>query len=244
MAELQCMPDLYEYCLRRLGKPVINIEIDEAQAEDRLQDAIDFFILRHFQGVEERHLGFAIDQTTLDRGYVNVAENIVAVSEVLRITGAGSGDEFDRLNFLLKDTDIFDQMSKGSMTNYYVSRMNIALMQEILNPEGGHTFNAITHRLYLNSSVGVGDRLFAHVYVSVDPDEFTNVYNNEWVKKYATALMKEQWGLNLKKFAGVQLPGGLELNGQVIYDEATAEIATLEEKFSLEYELPVDMFIG
>lgn len=244
MAELQSMGDLYEYCLRKLGKPVINIEIDESQAEDRLNDALDFFIQRHYNGVEERHVGFAIDQTALDRGYVNVAENIVAVTEILRITGSGSGDEFDRLNFLLKDTEIFDSVSKGAMTNYYVSRMNIALMQEILNPEGGHSFNAMTHRLYLHSSVGLEDRLFAHVYIAIDPDEHTNVYNNEWVKKYATALMKEQWGINLKKFQGVQMPGGMELNGQVIYDEATAEIQELESKYSLEYELPVDMFVG
>ena len=246
MSELCSLRDLYNYTLRALGSPVINIEIDETQGQDRLNDVIQQFILRHYDGVEELYLACPIDAATVSRGYIQLDPTIVAVPEVFRInSGSGSGEEFERLNFLLKDTDIFDALNRPGVTsNFYMSRMKINLLQDILNPLPRHEYNGVTGRLYWRGSYELGGLLFLRVYKAVDADEFDSIYNNEWIKRASIAHIKKQWGTNLKKFSGVQMAGGIELNGQQIFDEAMEEIRQLDEEFSLKYEAPVQMFVG
>lgn len=244
MLQITNEQELYEYALRALGAPIHNIEITDEQACDRIGDVLQQFLLRHYNAVTERFIPVCISTDTSARGYIQLPEEVVAVTEVLRATSTTSGEEFERLNFLIKDTEIFDRISKGGVSNYMMARSQIAQMQDILNPEPGHIYNAITGQLSYHGNLEAGRLLFLHTYIAVNPEEFPNVYNNEWVKKATIAHIQKQWGMNLKKMLGIQLAGGVELNGQAIYDDAMRDIDTLNEEYSLRYELPVDGFIS
>ena len=116
----------------------------------------------------------------------------------------------------------------------------------------GHTmvdFARRQGRIYLfghieDLDIKAGDFIVYEYFRTVDPDTHTSIYNDLWLKEYTTALFKLQWGTNLIKFEGMQLPGGVILNGRQLYDDATGEIQDLRERIRLEFEMPTDFFLG
>lgn len=240
MAILQCTDDLKAYCLRKLGEPCINIEVDTTQADDRVDDAMQLFCQRHFDGTEEVWEKYTLTAGDISRGYKTIRDDIVAVVDL--VTMATTSSE--------KWTDLTYQFKLNQLVNFTVpdisyfklSMSHINLVRQTLTPTRTFTFNKATHQLAIQGSLVPGNFFVIHGYRVIDPEDFPDVYNDEWIKTYTTALIKQQWGSNLKKFSGVQMPGGITLNGQTIYDEATEELAKLLEEFSLRYELPVSMF--
>lgn len=242
--KLSSTEDLQLYCITRLGHPVINVNVEQSQLDDRIDDALQLFTQRHYNGYTEVYVAREITSADADRGYIELPDNITAVTEVYNLSSQDSSVEaFERLSYRLANSEIFDFLSQGGggLVNYHMTMAHIGLVQEMFVPKRTFNFNGLTHRFETVDALSAGGFLVYRAYEVVDAEDFEDVYNNEWVKKYSTALVKQQWGTNLKKYDGVQMPGGISLNGQTIYDEATSEIEKLETEFSQTYELPLDM---
>jgi len=388
MAIIESAEDLKNYCLRKLGSPVINIEIDDTQAYDRIDEAIEYFTERHYNGVEEVYYRYVVRRPDIERGYLNVPDEFVAVIDIMSQNQQLSSEAMADVQYQFMVENHKDLM-RSQLSEYYIGMQHIALLRNLFTPERSFSFNSASNRLlprwklsdvgtqnllkdntdittanwtainavltsndttdplgaekahtvasgaagafglrqtYLTDSyvrgvatiwvslragtytgpvtitlkdsagtivgskivtpsnvwkgeyvtatfadghvddiqvivegtaASAGETFFVynpylyfnsmlilHGYKALDPIESTNVYNERWVKKYATALIKKQWGSNIKKFDGVQLPGGITMNGKDIFDEAEEEITKLEEAFSLDYELPIDFMWG
>ena len=247
MATLESPEDLKNYCLRKLGAPVINIELDDTQIYDRIDDAVDKFVLQHYNGTTEVYKVHTITAKEVSKGYIMPARTMVSILSVMDAGGEGSGssvEEFERLDFRIAQTDMFSSMGSMATGEYVMKMQHINMFKQIFSPTRSFQYNPIKKYLMVCDTLIAGNKIILHGYENLDAEVDVLVYNDIWMKKYTTALMKQQWGTNVKKYNGVQLPGSITLNGQVIYDEATAEIEKLEEEFSLKYELPVDMFFG
>ena len=224
--------NLIDYCLRRLGSPVTEINVDDDQVSDRIDDAIEFFQEYHFDGVEKVFLKHIITQTDITNEYIAVADPVISVLRVLPIPNFNNLDDF----------------SGTALINWAMSQTNFSLVEHLFSIQPTMLFNRKQNKMYLetdwDNKFSVGTILIIEAYRALDPTTYTEVYNDMFLKKYATALIKQQWGSNLKKFTGVTLPGGITLDGQTIFSEALEEITKIEEEMSLKYELPPDGFIG
>ena len=240
--------NLIDYCLRRLGAPVTEINVDDDQVSDRIDDAIEFFQEYHFDGVEKVFLKHIITQTDIDNEYIAVADPVISVLRVLPIpnfnafqTGFFNEEYQLRLNNL-------DDFSGTALINWAMSQTNFALVAHLFSIQPTLLFNRKQNKMYLETDwdekFDVGSILIIEAYRALDPATYTEVYNEMFLKIYATALINQQWGSNLKKFTGVTLPGGVTLDGQTIFSEALEEINKIEEEMNMKYELPPDGFIG
>lgn len=317
MANPSTRQELIDYCLRKLGHPVLEINIDDDQIEDRIDEAFQFYREFHYDSIELVYLSEKITASTLQITGVNAAsfingEKITGVTSgatativsnisanrmsVKNVTGTFSTGEtfsggtssvsavlssltlgnFDNKYLSLNDNitgvvkimpfssktrgiDMFDvryqillndlySLQSTDIIYYSQVKTQLNLINDILVGQKPTRFNRHQNRLYIdmdwNTDVEIGDYLVVEAYRILDPSTFTDVYNDYFLKRYATALLKQQWGVNLKKFEGVQLPGGVTLNGQKIFDEATEELKDLKDEAEKTYQLPIDMFVG
>ena len=246
---------LKDYCLRRLGQPVIEINVDEEQCDDRVDDALEFFAEYHFDGVEKVFLKHTLTQDDIDNEYIAmddpaspVGGPVIGIRRVLPIPNFNAfqtGFFNEEFQLRLQDLNTF---TGTSLLNWQMSLQNFRMVDYLFTVNATVLFNRRQNRLYLETDWAnkftAGDFLIIEAYRILDPSQYTEVYNDIFLKKYTTALIKRQWGENLKKFEGVQLPGGVTLNGKTIYDEAVDEINKIEEEMNLKWELPPDGFIG
>lgn len=248
MATVNSRQTLIDYCLRRLGQPVVEINIDEDQLEERVDDALEYFQEYHFDGVEKVFTKHIITQGNIDNEYVNTDNSVISVVRVLPIPSfdSFSGGFFNE-EYQLRLNDL-NNFSGSSLIQWSMSLRNFAEIEQLFQIAPQMHFNRKQDRVYLEADwaekFSVGDILIIEAYKILDPNTWTQVYNDMFLKQYATALIKRQWGENLKKFQGVVLPGGVTLDGKTIYDEAVEEIRAIEEQVSLKYELPADGYIG
>jgi hypothetical protein len=290
MAKPATRQQLIDYCLRKLGAPVLEINVDDDQIDDLVDDAIQLFNERHFDGVERMYLKYEITQGDIDRGigadvpgedtpnsktgvgivtttttstsipgygtttttfyensnFLQIPESVVGVNKIFKFdTSSISGSMFSiKYQLFLNDLYYFNSVE---LLQYSMTKTRLEDIDFLLTPEAQVRFNKRQDRLYLDidwASQTVGNFLVLDCHRALDPDTFTQVYNDYFVKLYLTALIKRQWGQNLIKFRGVKLPGGLELNGREIYDDAERDLERIKEKMMLEYELPPLDFIG
>ena len=239
---------LKEYCLRRLGHPVIEINVDEEQCDDRVSDALQYFAEYHFDGVEKVFLKHTITQDDIDNEYIAMADPVISVIRVLPIPNFNAFQTgFFNEEFQLRIQDL-NTFTGSSMLNWQMSLQNWSMVDHLFTVTPTIHFNRKQNKVYLETNWSdkftVDDILIIECYRMLDPTQYTEVYNDMFLKKYTTALIKRQWGENLKKFEGVQLPGGVTLNGRAIYDEAVEEIRKIEEEMNLKWELPPDGFIA
>ena len=240
--------NLIDYCLRRLGAPVTEINVDDDQVSDRIDDAIEFFQEYHFDGVEKVFLKHTVTQTDIDNEYIDVVDPVISVLRVLPIPNfnAFQGGFFNE-EYQLRLNDL-DSFTGSSLIHWAMTQTNFSLVEHLFSIQPTLLFNRKQDRVYLETDwankFSVGTILIVEAYRTLDPATYPQVYNDMFLKKYATALIKQQWGSNLKKFTGVTLPGGVTLDGQTIFTEALEEITKIEEEMSLKYELPPDGFIG
>jgi hypothetical protein len=240
--------NLIDYCLRRLGAPVTEINVDDDQVSDRIDDAIEFFQEYHFDGVEKVFLKHIITQTDIDNEYIAVADPVISVLRVLPIPNFNAFQTgFFNEEYQLRLNDL-DSFSGSSLIHWAMSQTNFSLVEHLFSIQPTLLFNRKQNKMYLETDwddkFDVGTIIIIEAYRALDPATYTEVYNDMFLKKYATALIKQQWGSNLKKFTGVTLPGGITLDGQTIFSEATEEINKIEEEMNMKYELPPDGFIG
>ena len=285
MAQPSSRQGLIDYGLRQLGAPVLEINIDDDQIDDLLDDAVQVFNERHFDGVEEMFLKYKFTQADIDRGKATNEANADVTAGIVTTTGTSTAvsgygtttsNFFENSNFIqVPDSVIgiekifkFDSSSiSGGMFSikyqlflndlYYFNSVELlqysmvkSYLEDIdflLTPERQVRFNKKQNRLYLDldwNSIKEGDFIVIDCLRILDPNDFTKVYNDMFLKMYLTALMKRQWGQNLIKFRGVKLPGGLELNGREIYEDGQRDLEFALTKLKEEYELPPLDFIG
>ena len=280
MAKPSTKQELVDYCKRRLGAPVLEINVDDDQIDDLVDDTFQYFNERHFDGVERMYLKYKITQADIDRGkatgttgvgivtttalgvnsgigsitsnwyessnYLQVPDSVLGVEKVFKFdTSSISGGMFSiKYQLFLNDLYYFNsvELMQYAMTKTYLEDIDF-----LLTPEKQMRFNKRQDRLYIDmdwSESAVDEWIILDCYRALDPESFTQGYNDSFVKKYLTALIKRQWGQNLIKFKGTKLPGGIELNGREIYDDAIKDLEDIKERMSTEYEVPPLDFIG
>ena len=240
--------NLIDYCLRRLGAPVTEINVDDDQVSDRIDDAIEFFQEYHFDGVEKVFLKHTITQDDIDNEYLVVVDPVISVLRILPIPNFNAFQTgFFNEEYQLRLQDL-ENFRASAMIDWAMSQVNFSLVEHLFHIQPTLLFNRKQNKLFLetdwDNKFDVGTIVIIEAYRALDPATYSEVYNDMFLKKYATALIKQQWGSNLKKFTGVTLPGGITLDGQTIFSEATEEITKIEEEMSLKYELPIDGYIG
>ena len=280
MAKPTTRVELVNYCKRKLGAPVLEINVDDDQIDDLVDDTIQYFNERHFDGVERMYLKYKITQDDIDRGsgqgtagvgivtttgwgnntgigsirgdwyetsnYIPVPESVIGIEKVFKFdTNSISGGMFSiKYQLFLNDLYYFNsvELMQYAMTKTYLEDIDF-----LLTPDKQMRFNKRQDRLYIDmdwSESAVDEWIILDCYRALDPANFAGVYNDTFVKRYLTALIKKQWGQNLIKFKGTKLPGGIELNGREIYDDGVNELAEIKAAMSTEYELPPYDFIG
>lgn len=249
MAQPTSRQTLKDYALRRLGAPVIDINVDDQQVEDALDDALQFFAEYHFDGVLETFITHQITQTDIDNRYIDmnaIDDRVVSVIKIFNLA-VHSVNMFD-VSYQLALNDFFGTFTPGTLTNYTITKQHLELLQDILDPEKNFRFSRVTNRVYGDFSwsedLNVGDYMVMQAYTALDPETYTEIYNDRLLKNYFTACVKRIWGNNLSKFTGVQLPGGVQFDGQRILSEAQDEIRQIEEEVQDRYELPPDFMVG
>lgn len=235
-----------EYCLRRLGKPVIEINVDPDQVDDRIDEALRYFYDYHFDGVEKIYYKYQVtDQTKIDR-YISMPENVLGVINLFPIGSAMNTNNLFNIRYQIALNDLYT-LTSVSMVPYYMAIQHIQFLEQMLIGQQPIRYNRYTNKLYIDmdwNSINTGDYIIAEAYQVIDPETYTRTYSDPWLMKYTTCLIKQQWGNNLKKFDGMQMPGGLKFNGQKIFDEATQERNDLEREMINSYSLPVTDMIG
>ena len=247
MALITTREQLKDYCLRRLGAPVIEINLDDDQVEDRLDDAFQFYREYHYDAVEMVYLKHEITSTDIANQYIPVPDSVVGVSRMLPFTNRSDGTNIFSIRYQLLVNDLYSLMSTNLI--YYAQvKTELELINQLLTGIKPVRFNRHMNRLYMDmdwtGDVDVGTFIIVECYRILDPETYRDVYNDMFLKRYATALLKRQWGENLKKFSGMQLPGGVTINADIIYQDALAEIDKIESEMQSRFELPVDFFTG
>jgi len=236
-----------DYVLRRLGSPVIDVNVDDEQVEDRIDDALAKFRDYHYDGTEHVYYKHVLTSTDITNQYITLPENMIGVTRVFDINDSFSATNLFNVRYQLHLNELFN-ISSVSVAPYVNAMRHIEFLEEVFVGKKPIRFNRHMDRLFIDMSwsedVTAGQYIIIDGYRTVDPETYTDVWNDTWLKKYASALVKKQWGENLKKFEGMQLPGGVTFNGQKIWEEANEEVIKLEEEVILNYSLPVTDMIG
>jgi hypothetical protein len=247
MATPTTKAEFKEYCLRKLGKPVIEINVDDDQVDDRVDEALRYWYDYHFDGSERVYYKHAITETDVANKYITLPENIIGAVSIFSMGDPSiRSDDLFNIRYQIALNDLYT-LTNVSLVPYYMVMEHLALMNELLVGKQPIRYSRHKDRLYVDmdwNTVAVGEFLLVEAYEVVDPDVYTDAYNDRWLQNYATTLIKEQWGSNLTKFTGMTLPGGVQFNGEKIYDDAVAERRKLEDEMISSYSLPVLDMIG
>jgi hypothetical protein len=236
-----------EYILRRLGSPVIDINVDDEQVEDRIDDALLKFRDYHFDGMEHVYYPHKLTQADMDNEYITLPDDFVGVTRIFDINDSYGAMNLFNVRYQLHLNELFN-ISSVSVTPYVVAMRHIEFLEEVFVGKKPIRYNRNTDKLYIDMNwkddTVVGQYVMIDGYREVNPEENPDVWEEPWLKQYATALVKRQWGEHLKLYEGMNLPGGITFNGQKIWDEATEEIQKLEDTVINDYSLPVTDMIG
>ena len=268
MAEPATRENLKQYALRALGKPVIEINADDDQLEDRLDEALQYFAQYHYDGIQRVYLKYQYTEADKTRmtsdssesitkngvttswkegnNFIVVPESVISVINIFPFSNKSNMNLFD-VRYQLRLNDLYD-FSSTSIINYDVVLRHLDFLDHILVGEKPLRFNQHDNRLYIDmdwtNDLGVGEYVVIEAYRKMDPTVHTDVFNDIFLKRYVTALFKKQWGANLSKFDGVAMIGGVTLNGRQIYSEALQDVEKLEQEIRSTFELNPAMMIG
>ena len=246
-----------DYCLRRLGFPVIDINVDEDQIEDRIDDALQYWQDYHFDGLQKVYYIKRITETEITQKYIDLSNvedesnnklEIIGVSRIFPIQDSQASISMFDLRYQLRLNELYD-FTSASYVNYTLTQQHLRSLELMFSGEVPIRFQRHMQKLFIDWAWGateapVGSIVVAECYANIDPTIYNKVWNDRWMKEYTTALIKRTWGNNLKKFDGLQLPGGVTLNGDKIYEEAVGEIEKLETEMQNEYGAPLEWFMN
>jgi len=262
---------LIDYSLRKLGYPVVEINVDDDQIDDLVDDAIQYFNERHYDGIEKVFLKHQLSQNELDsirtgvttttatstvgittlsytetNNFIKLPDHVIGVNNVFKIDSSTISSGLFNIKYQLFLNDLY-YYGALDLLNYAMVKTYLEDLSRLITPDIQIRFNKKNHRLYLDidwSQMSPNNYLILDCYRMVNPADASSVYNDWWLKKYLTALIKRQWGQNMIKFQGVLLPGGVQLNGRQLFDDAVKEIEEAENQLKTEYELPPMDLIG
>ena len=280
MAQPSSREGLIDYAKRQLGFPVLEINVADEQFQDLLDDAIQIYQERHYDGIARMYLKYKITQDDIDRGqarggdstlgittttttstvglsttfdleennnYIQMPPSVIGVNNIFKVRSDTVYDGLFNIRYQLFLNDLY-AFGSIDLLQYSMVQTKLEDITFLLNPDVRYRFNIRQDRLYIDvdwaAAVNVDDYFVIDCFRILDPDDFTRVYNDPFLKRYFTALCKKQWGQNLIKFQGVQLPGGIQLNGRQIYDDGVAELAEIRAKMASDYEMPPLDMIG
>lgn len=242
MAQPTNREEFKEWCLRKLGKPVIEINVDDDQVEDRIDEALSYYWDYHFDGSDRIYYKHPITDTDITNKYITLPENIIGAVSVFNMTDPTiNSDDMFNIRYQIALNDLYT-LTNVSLVPYYMMMEHLALIQEMLVPKPLVRYSRHRNRLYLDlnwSHVKSGDYMIVEAYEVIDPDLYQDVWKDRWLQNYATAKIKYQWGSNLTKFVGMSLPGGVQFNGEKILDDADREIKDMEQDMIENYSMPV-----
>ena len=285
MAKPASRQELIDYSLRKLGEPVVEINVDDDQIDDLIDDALQYFQERHFDGVERMYLKYKLTADDINRGkatnesgstntlgitttsgisttvsgmstmtnyfyetsnFIQVPDSVIGIEKIFKFDSSTISGGMFSIKYQLFLNDLY-QFNSIDLLQYSMVKTYLEDIDFLLTPDKQIRFNKRQNRMYLDMDWGsetTDTYLIIDCYRILDPNTFTGVYNDSFLKKYVTALIKRQWGQNLLKFRGTKLPGGVELNGRELYEDAERDLEDIKQRMSLEYELPPYDFIG
>jgi len=279
MAQPSSREGLIDYAKRQLGFPVLEINVADEQFQDLLDDAIQIYQERHYDGIARMYLKYKITQDDIDRGqarggdstlgittttttstvglsttfnieennnYIQMPPSVIGVNQIFKVRSDTVYDGLFNIRYQLFLNDLY-AFGSIDLLQYAMVQTKLEDITFLLNPDVRYRFNIRQDRLYIDvdwAQINKDDYFVIDCFRILDPEDFTKVYNDQFLKKYFTALCKRQWGQNLIKFQGVQLPGGIQLNGRQIYDDGVAELAEIRSKMASDYEMPPLDMIG
>jgi len=259
------------YCLRALGFGVIDINVSDDQADDRIDEALQYFAQYHYDGIEKMYLKYQVTAADITRaatnttttatdtidstvtasfgegnGFIPMPPAVVSVLNIFPFDDQATNNMFD-IRYQLRLNDLYD-FSSTSIIQYQMTMQHLDYLSHILVGEKPVRFNQHQNRLYIDmdwsNDISVGEYLIIECYRKIDPASYTDIFDDIYLKRYATALIKRQWGANLSKFSGVAMLGGVTMNGETIYTQAQEELERLEEQIQLSFETPIDYMVG
>ena len=257
MSTITTRTQFKDYCLRRLGFPVIEINVDDDQVEDRVDDALLYWQDYHFDGMQKVYFIHKVTQQDVDNRYLdmsnitdtsNNATTVLGVTRIFPIQDSQSSINMFDLRYQLRLNELYD-FTSASYINFTLTQQHLRSLELMFTGEVPIRFQRATERLYIDwawgaSEAPVGTTVVAECYTTINPNYYGRVYNDRWLKEYATNLIKIQWGSNLKKFGGIQLPGGVVLNGDKIFQEAMDEKKRLEIEMENNYGGVLEFFMN
>ena len=235
-----------DYCLRRLGAPVTQINVDDDQVEERIDDALNMYRDIHFDGTDKQFYKALITQEAIDNKYIQLPENIIGAVNIFPIGSSLSTNNLFNIRYQIALNDLYD-LTATTMVPYYMAMQHIQLLEQLLVGQQPIRYNRRNNKLYIDmdwNKVHVGDYILVEAYSVVDEETYGNVWSDRWLLKYATQLIKQQWGQNLIVYTGVALPGGMQFNGEKIYNDATAEIQKMEDSMLVGFSSPPTFLMG
>lgn len=242
----QTRTEFKEHCLRRLGDGVIEINASDAQLEDRIDEALTYYQDYHYDGTQKLFLSHQLTADDIANKYIPITEDIIGIVRILDVGTTSSTNNLFNLRYQLALSDLY-AFSNTRFAPYYMALQNVALAEEIFAGKQGIRYNRHVNQLKIDVDWDImteGQYVIIEAYAIVDPATYADVWKDRWLIQYSTALFKRQWGENLKKFEGMTMPGGVQFNGQKIWEEATEEIRRLEDEMINSYSLPVSDMIG
>lgn len=240
--------ELIDYCLRALGAPVIQINVDDDQLEDRVDEALQFYQEYHSDAVVRTFVKHKVTQEDYDNNYLTVPNDLLCVFRVLNINSGDAADMFG-VKYQMFLNDLYGLRNPESLVNYEMTKQYLGLIEMTLTGASQQiVFTRHMDRVMIaddwKKTVRIGQYIIIEGYQAINPDDYRQVYNDRMLKKYLTALIRKQWGSNLGKFSNVVLPGGVTMNGLEIYTAAIEEIEKIEIDFMDRYSMPPDFFVG
>ena len=236
-----------DYVLRSLGRPVIEINVDDDQVEDRIDQALKYYADYHFDATERTYYKHQVTDADKVNKYITLPENIIGAVSIFSIGDPSvRSDDLFNIRYQIALNDLYT-LTSVSLVPYYMVMQHLATIQELLVGRQPIRFTRHRNRLMVDmdwATLNTGEYLLVEAYEVIDPEIYTDVWGDRWLALYTEQLIKRQWGTNLKKYDGMQMPGGITFNGQKIYDEADADIKRMEEEMIMNYSLPVMDMVG
>lgn len=240
--------ELIEYAYRALGAPVLEVNVDDDQANDRLDEALQYWQEYHSDATFRMYYKHQVTALDESNGYITVPDALLFVQRVFPFADANSSINMFDARYQMMLNDMYHLNMMGNISNYVMIQQYLSTIDMMLDGKEMIRFNRHMNELHIDTEWGKdvkeGEYVIIEGWQTVDPASYPDVYNDWWLKRYFTALVKRQWGANLIKFEGMQLPGGVMLNGRQLFDDAQNEIKELEEQLINELYAPTDIFIG
>lgn len=235
-----------EFCLRQLGKPVIDINVDDTQVEDAVEIALSYFIDYHYDGALPTYVKHQLTQTDIDNGYITLPEEIIGVKKVFELGSTSASSNMFSYDYQFVQSMVADLTMTQSLIPYFTTRMQYEQIREMLVGQFPIRYNRHFDQLHLDvnkSKLAVDNYILIDAWTSINPDTETDIWSDRMLQKHATSLIKKVWGQSMSKFEGVQLPGGTTLNGRLIYDDAVTELQQIEDEYRDNYSIPPEDII-